>query len=447
LLPPAIRVEGIHVDVFLRGPVAVVRATVALRNAGEDRWRGALSVGDALLPPPLASAGGQDVNLGPGARTEVVLVALCALRNRSDHYGMGLNPAVWAEEVGAVSVTVDADADGGIREFLAPTLRPDERRPGHVTFAETCTDAAGLRPIVLEMRLEEEGVDAVQLVGAGGPRTVSALRLDVQDQPWVSRDRKIFLAFDATGDFGPGGRVAAHEVLEGLIGALPPGATTALIAFDGNLKFDADKLMLHLPVRAEAMLDRLWQLDPPGGQGGRTAQFLAAALVPITGLDAESLTVLVTGRGEPGDLAACRELLSEGRTRLVVLQVGTAHVSPGYRDLCAETGGVALGIPPAMAPELGVIDFLANLSEPAISSVRFGAEGSRGARSLLGPGDFANQPVVVLSGPSGANEVATALVGEDELGLPLGGRGESVPALGPAEADGLCAALEGAPAE
>ena len=47
-----------------------------------------------------------------------------------------------------------------------------------------------------------------------------------------------------TADYGPGGRAHLQEVLEGLVGFLPPGCVTALIGYDGQIKPDPDKLLL-----------------------------------------------------------------------------------------------------------------------------------------------------------------------------------------------------------
>jgi hypothetical protein len=403
-LPAAVAPEGVVLSFYMRGPLAVVRATVHLRNSGEEGWEGSVSLRDVLLPPPLAAVGGEDVVLPAGGATDVELAALCALRNRSDYYGIGVNPAGWAERVGNVRVLVDAAADGGIREFLAPTLRPRMRKTDHVAFQEESRDDDPPRPIILEMRLDRDGADAIALTGGQEGATVSAFRMDADRDPWLSRERRVFLAFDATGDFGRGGRLAAHEVLEGLIGALPPGCTTALIAFDGTVKFAPDKLMLHLPARAESMLDRLWQLDRQAGQEPvDPARFLAGALLPVTGLEGESIVVLVTGRQDPGDVAPCREQLREGRTRLAVLQVGTDRPAAAYRSLCAETGGVALAIPPGIVPDLGVLDFLTNLPYPAVWAVDC-SEGPAGLGSVLaGPADFADQPVVALMRAAGGS--------------------------------------------
>jgi hypothetical protein len=275
---------------------------------------------------------------------------------------------------------------------------------------------------------------------------VTAFRLDADPAPWLDRDRRVFLAFDATDDFGSGGRAAAHDVLEGLIGALPPGCKTALIAFDGTVKFDPDKLMLHLPVRAESMLDRLWRLEAAAEEGGGL-RFLAGALLPVTGLEGESIVVMVTGRGEPGDPAVCRQLLSDARTRLVVIQVGAGRPSSAYRALCAETGGVALAIPPAMAPELGVLDFLANLSQPAVSAVVRSAGGAPAHGVLAGPGDFANQPVVTQAGGAGGQQARlTVQVGEEAVACDEDPRGASRLPTNAAQADALLRVLGAADA-
>jgi hypothetical protein len=283
----------------------------------------------------------------------------------------------------------------------------------------------------------------MRLAGGEGASELVALRLEAAADPWLSRERNVFLAFDATGDFGPGGRAAAHEVLERLIGSLPPGCTTALIAFDGKVKFDPDKLMLHLPARAESMLDRLWQLESGPDKAGPASRFLAGALVPVTGLEGEGILVLVTGRTDPGDLTTCRELLASRSTRLAVLQVGADRPAPAWRALCADTGGVALPIPPTVSPELGVLDFLANLPHATVSGVECLPELGEGEGILAGPGGFANQPVIaLLEGGRPARRLAVA-TGDEKLVLSVPREEQGARLLSEDEARALLALIRG----
>ena len=113
----------------------------------------------------------------------------------------------------------------------------------------------------------------------------------------------MLLAFDATADFGPGGPAAAQEVLEVLLGAIPPAVPTALVAYDGGLRLDREPWAANLPPRVESLLASLWRLED-GGDRAHAADFLARAVELAGGAQGEKVLIYVTGAGEPADAAA-----------------------------------------------------------------------------------------------------------------------------------------------
>jgi hypothetical protein len=367
-----------------------------LRNLGEEPWQGRVALDDALLPAPIVAAEPESARIAPGEEAEFVASAICLMRNRSGYFGVGLNPAAWTSApIGETTVDVRLHADGRVREFLCPTLAERVRRPDWEQWQASVTDRPPDMPIILEFRLADPDTLDVLRVGDGADAPVLvAWRPELSEDAWVRKERASFLAFDGTGDFGPGGCTAAHEAVEGLLGLIPLGCSTALIAYDGAVKFDPDRLMPNLPARTEVLLDRLWRLECEEQASGQAAQLLGGALLPILGAEREASLFVFTGAQEPGDLSACEAALDGSDVRVGVLQVGRGRPAPALSSLCAGTGGVALAIPPAATAELGVVDLLANLAWPGI--VQAGVQCDRPAAIVAGPGDFANQPILAL---------------------------------------------------
>ena len=99
-----------------------------------------------------------------------------------------------------------------------------------------------------------------------------------------------------------------------------------MMAYDGKVKLDPDRLMRHHPERVEAMLRRLWQL----GDGGKreTAEFLRAAVVLASGAEGEGLLLFVTGRNEVGAMDEWEGVPPGAELRVAVLQIGADGPEP-----------------------------------------------------------------------------------------------------------------------
>jgi hypothetical protein len=250
-------------------------------------------------------------------------------------------------------------------------------------------------PVVLEFRLANpETLDALSVGPGEDAPVLLAWRPDLPEDGWVRKERALFVAFDGTGDFGPGGLNAANDAVEGLLSLIPIGCSTALIAYDGGVKFDPDRLMPNLPARTEVLLDRLWRLDCEKQGAGGAARLLGGALVPILGAARPAGVFVFTGAQDPGDLSACEAALTGSDVRVGVVQIGKGRPARAFSSLCAGAGGVALAVPREATSELGVVDLLANLAWPGIVRARVRAD--RPAAMLAGPGDFANQPILAL---------------------------------------------------
>ncbi|MHC5033919.1 MAG: hypothetical protein ACYTFZ_02635 [Planctomycetota bacterium] len=402
-LPEEIAVDELRVRVLLSGPVALIELSAAIRNKGSRPWRGLLSTGGLILPVPLAEARSDEVEVEPGQKRELRVAALSLLRLRDKYYGLGLNLFAWTEgEVGKLTLEVNATAEGGVREFDCPTLDHRLKKPGEVQWVRHVEQFDPKTPIVWELAFaEREGVDALCLDTATGREVLVAWRPNPASDEWLKEGRSVFVAFDAAGDFGAGGRTCAHEVLEGLLGFLPSGSSTALLAYDGTVKLDPDRLMQHFPVRMELMLESLWGLQDgklPGGPG-----FLRRAIELVAAGKDERLLVLVAGR-HPEVEETLRALQVPPNLRIATLQVGEGAPADAYRELCARTGGVAVALPESQSPDLAVFDFLSNLRWPA---VRQAAVRIEGAEPVTANGDFASQPVAALVPVSRARRGAT----------------------------------------
>jgi len=395
VLPDSVALSQLDVRIVMRGPIALIEATMALRNDGPEAWQGTMRLGDATLPPPLAEQPAAAA-LAAGAEATLRAVALCVARGREDHYALGLLPEAWtAKEIERLTVQVDATADGGVRAFACPTLGEEQRKPGTVAWAWQGDRVSPGTPIVIECELAgREGADFLVLHGDEGTQVVTAWRPQAGREEWIRKGRNVFIAFDAAGDFGCGGMAAAQDVLEVLLNALPPACATALLAYDGTLKLEPGRLAAHGPERVEAMLKGLWALRDDGEP--RPADFLHEAITGAAAPQEESLLIFVTGREGPDVLEACEAALRTSGVCLAVLQVGAERPAPAYQALAKASGGVALAMPARRAAEPGTLDFLTGLRSPAVRNVQIAPEGPGEGTVLLGPSDFANQPVVAL---------------------------------------------------
>ena len=395
ILPPEVLIEDLAVSVRARGPIAVVSVRARLANTGAEEWRGSFCVGHALLPQATAQTGDGPIVVAPGEVLSHESVGVCLMRSRGGFFGLGLNPAVWSSEsIGRLQLSVRASADGGIDEFICAGAHRT-RRQRVVDWSWDARSFDPRQPVVLEFAFDEPGgVDALWLSGERGARALVAWRPDAPDEEWIRKGRNVFLAFDAAADFGPGGRAYAHEVLEVLLRALPPGCATALLAYDGRVKSDPDPLARHMPARVEAMLSALWSLQEGGERNAR--DFLALALEWASVPEGDGLLVFVTGRDGADEPVPAVPARTDGELRVATLQVGATEPAAAYRSLCSGSGGVALALSPAVAPELATLDFLGNLQWPALREV--GVELTRGRCEGLvtGAARFANQPVLAL---------------------------------------------------
>lgn len=396
VLPSWVSLESLTITARVRGPLALVRLQVELRNNGSEPWRGALRAGDLLLPAPLAQAGTGAVALEPGQAGSYETVGVCLMRARSGFFGLGVTPRVWtSNDIGRLQLDVDASAEGGLKEFACLAMNCRVKRQKTVRQSWVGHGVNPLRPVVLEFAFaERDGVDALWLATEADAWALTAWRPEPDDDEWIKKGRSVFVAFDASADFGAGRRRFAHEVMEVLLSSFPPGCSTVLMAYDGKVRRDPDPLTRHLPARVEAMLVGLWDLQE--GAESRTADFLKWALVWAAAAGGEGLLVFVTGRDEVGALDEAQWAPPDDRIRIALLQVGADEPAQGYRELCARWGGVALALPDFMAPELAALDFLANLRWPALAEVAVETEAGAKPRLLTARGDFANQPVAAL---------------------------------------------------
>ena len=395
-LPDAVAVDELDVDLMVRGPAALVTVAAALRNTGAAPWRGPLRAADLLLPVPLAEANSGDVELAPGAAGRFRSAVLCIMPARNGFHSLGLNPEAWTRrELGCLRLAVDASAAGGIRLFDCPTWDYRVRRPDAVHWSGSRERVSPSAPIVADLQFRtSEGVDVLPLGDGQGNLAVAVWRADPDQEEWLKRDRPVFLALDVTADFGAGGAGYAQQVMETLLGSLPPGCSTALMAYDGALKVAPDRLARHYPARVEVMLQGLWQLQAQGT--GRADGFLQAVLNAASGAAREGILVAVTGRQDADRITPAPEPAAAGPLRIVVLQAGATEPTASYRALCAATGGVALALPESAAPDLSAFDLLANLQWPALRQVELALDGDARGAVLRGEGCFSNQPVAAL---------------------------------------------------
>ncbi len=400
-LPSHVTPAALDLDITVRGPLALLDVRAVLRNEGEKSWKGELSAGDLMLPVPLAVASAS-VAVAPGEEAEVRTAAVCALRYRDGRGALGVNPRVWSDAVRRLRVRMDASTTGGFRTVSCPLAGLSARGQEQVSWEYSETEAGACEPMVFEfVPARAHAVDALELSGG----LLLGWRLPRWKHRWLTNETRLLVAFDATADFGPGGRCHAQEVMERILGALPVGSRTALAAYDGSLKVEQSPMSRHTPARVEAMLAGLWKLQagPPGKAGSFVENALGLSALPEGG----RTLLYVTGRGRAsGPAGAALEEAVEKEVRVLALQIGAHQPSAALRRLCRATGGAAMAVPARMAPELAAGDFLAALSRPAVEHVALHLEGGGMTRILPAEGGFAVQPVVALleSPPAGALE-------------------------------------------
>jgi hypothetical protein len=201
--------------------------------------------------------------------------------------------------------------------------------------------------------------------------------------------------------------VAAHELLEALLSALPVGCLSSVIGYDGSVKIEPSRLARHVPARAESMLAGLWRLDGPAGAGA--AEFLRFSRMLASAGEGKALLVLVTGQralSAPDQEAAA---LHAQNVRVAVLHVGGGG---GRRllDSGKETAAdMVLECPGRTAPWVPAFDLLSNLNWPVLRDVALDLEGQASGVILTAGSGLASQPVVaVISMPQGQGAVRGA---------------------------------------
>jgi hypothetical protein len=394
-LPPAIHVEDLTCRVHLRGPLALVTVRARLQNQSGRPWEGDLSVRELALPVALAATPGS-VRLSAGGRGTCEAAAVFVLPEREGRAVLGLNPRVWTgNRVEKLTLSIDASAEEGFDELSCPLAQWSVRKEDSVRWSWSAADLRPGTPVVLEAELGGSNtVDVLQVGNGADVLLLAAWRPKMPRHDWIGRKTNVFVASDVAVSSAEMGRYYGQQVMETVLGALPPGCSTALLAWDGKLRVDPRPLSRHLPARVEDMLAALWDLEVgPGEAGGdfvRQATALAAAagdeklLVFVTPTQPAALDWLDAGEGLPPDL------------RVIVLQLDAEVPSAGWRRLCERSGGAAMAVPPSMAPRLAAMDFLWNLKWGAVEERAIGVAGATEGVVLPPPSTFANQPVVAL---------------------------------------------------
>jgi len=451
-LPKWVKVERLDLDVVLRGPLALVSLAARLRNNGAEAWQVAPAASDLLLPAPLAETA-TSVNLEPGQTETLRAAALCALTERHGRYSLSVNPLAWTESaVGAVSLHLDAAAEGGIRELAAPFQGYSMRREQAVDWRWSAEAHPPDTPLLIEAVLPKKGVvDAVRV----GPLAACGWRPDAGGDQWVRRGVSVLLAFDATADFGARGLAYGHEVVEGLVGAIPPAVPTALLAYDGQLRAEQQPWARHFPARAESMTAALWALDGasvPSDTEGGDVRFFATALGAASGAEGERLLIYVTGAGPSrGDEVLGGFQPDAANVRVCVIQIGAEHADPFYARVCAATGGAVFPLDARVAPDLAAADVVAAMHRPTVAGPALYLEGGALGRIVAGQGASTNVPVVGLAPLArGQGTLAgsfRAIVGGRELRREFTAPLESAVRISPALCQELAEALRGRTAQ
>jgi hypothetical protein len=390
-LPDGVSIADLSVELTARGPLVLVGLSGRLENTGARHLQARLSADGLMLPRPLAQTGPVTVDLPAHESGSFRLSAVCALPERAGRHLLGINLLAWTgSSIGQVGVHLDAAGDGGLREVALPVQGFDVRRRDSVSWSWNAELVPPGEPIVLEMELAGPArADTLAL----GDRALCAWRPDAS-AAWIGKGRRVLLAFDATADYGPAGRSGAQDVVETLLGALPPAVPTALAAYDGALRLDRDPWAANLPPRVDSLLASLWRIAD-GGDQAHAGDFVARAFELAAAGQGQMQTVFIymTGAGGPADPSAIDGLAPAPGVRVVVVQVGARRVADAYGRLCARSGGAALAIDPDEDPHLAGYDLLMALQSAAVNAPAL--EGAAGT-VLSGPAAFANEPVVAL---------------------------------------------------
>jgi len=441
-LPPQVVMERLDVKAEVRGPLALVRVTASLRNDGATRWTGELSLDDLLMPAPLACVGAGPVELGAGERGEGTCFGLSLMRARDGVYTLALAPIAWTDgRIGQASLSLRASADGGLARVVSPTHELDGEQDQYRWQAE---DVQPGQPMLLEFAMAEaSGVDAVTL--ADGERTgaVMAWRPPAEKGPWLTMRDNVFVAFDATADYGAVGRMAAHEFMDVFLTSLPFGCLTSVVGFDGSVKIEPTGLGRHVPARAESMLIGLWKL---GGEATPPeTNFLRACGALAAGAEGRSYLVFVTGRDAPADVAELRDTLGEADVTVIHVRLG-AEGRTGCAALPAGAPeGVSLRSSARLAAWASALDLLSDLAWPVAHNVGVALRGEGTADVLLGTVGFASQPVVALVSQcrdsASLTGVFGAKLGSEDVQAPFAVLAGDRPDVEGKEAQALLAAL------
>ncbi len=416
VLPEGVRLETLALDLRVRGPLATVQVAARLRNEGPEPWSGELAASDVILPPPLAEASAA-VEVPAGEARECVSVAVCLLRLRHGWFSLGLNPQVWsAGAIERMEMNLDAAATGGFKQLNCPTHGLRARRENEVRWSWEGRDVPSSRPVVFEFSLRgHDTVDSLLLADGEDAWAAVAWLPDARKKDWFDRASEVVIAFDASADFGPGGRYYAQEALEATLGALPVGSRTALAAYDGQLRVAPDPFERHFPARVENMLAALWQLEE--AEEEPAGDFLSSVLALASGGEADRVLILVTGGDEPAEPAVRGAGELRDGLHVLVLQCGVDAPGPRWRELCAATDGVAFALPGAMTGRLAAADFVANLPWPGLGEARLEVTGDGAGTLFPALANFADQPVAALVEvpPEGAAGRFTAATADERL--------------------------------
>jgi hypothetical protein len=343
------------------------------------------------------------------------------MRPRDDVYSLALDPSAWTHgRIGSLFVRVDADAEGGMEEISVPTHGLRFREDSRCEWQDEDVDAA--RPVLLEFEpTDDTGVDAVTLAGDDGLDAVTCWRTGRPGSGWLEAGDRILFAFDAAGGFDAPQRLYAHEFLETIFGALPPGCVTSVIANDGTLRLEPTGMDRHVADRAESMLIGLWKLEPEGE--GDSERFLEVACSLAARAEGRCLLVFVAGPHAVPDLAGVEQLVTTDNVRVSVIRIGTA--GPGlWRARCEGDPRVMLmDVPRRLAPWAAALDVVGALHWTTLNRVAVDVESSARAEVIPGACSLLGEPVLALisvgSGDPTVSGRFRAVTREGELTRPF----------------------------
>jgi len=436
VLPDTILLRKLALTVHFRGAVALAMLEAELENAGQKPWKGRLDAAELFWPRALCSATPEPLQLAPRALTRMQSCALVVLKPQGELYRLAFVPEAWSRQpLGVFSVEVEGTAAGGFDRVRCPTHPMDiECRKGRVRGSYQVRNLPSRLPLVIEAAFEEEmGCDVLVLPGGEGGlghALVTCRGLFGPEELDEESGRYLF-AFDAAAEYGPGGRVYAHELVESLVNLLPVRSTIAFMAYDGAVKRLPGAVGRHQVAQLEGMLAALWSVRAPEGA---VAGPLIQQALRLAGGGEDTVLVHVTGRGDIEPPQAPEPVPG---VRVLGIQVGAGEPGDGYRDLCRALGGVAAGAG-RLHPQDAAATLMENLKWPPVEQARVELSGGGRVVGMLSrlPG-FANAPLVALvrlgdaaelrgrftaTGPQGTARQAFALpVAEGRIPAPAAG--------------------------